>query len=76
MDDVPDYVLAPRHAAVGEPPWGSTLADVERDLILQTLRKVGGNRTRAAERLDISTRTIRNKLKKYMAEGHIEEDFS
>ncbi len=76
VDDLPDYVLAPRRAAVGEPPWGSTLADVEREVILQTLRKVAGNRTRAAERLDISTRTIRNKLKKYMTEGHIEEDFS
>ena len=50
------------------------LADAERQLILEALRQAGGNRTRAAEKLDISTRTIRNKLKKYVAEGHVTED--
>jgi len=34
-------------------------------LILDTLRKTGGNRTEAARILGISVRTIRNKLKKY-----------
>ena len=75
-DDVPAHLTSPHEAAGELPPWGPTLADAERQVILGTLRDVSGNRTRAAERLDISTRTIRNKLKKYMAEGHIEEDFS
>ncbi len=75
-DDVPEYIRRPRPPREDEFPWGPTLEDVERQVILQTLRQTDGNRTKAAERLDISTRTIRNKLKKYMQHGYIEEDFS
>lgn len=46
-----------------------TLAAVEREHILATLRHCLGNRTRAAEILDISLRTIRNKLRSYRAQG-------
>jgi len=42
-----------------------TIKDVERDLIHKTLDDTGGNRTRAARRLGISIRTLRNKLKEY-----------
>jgi DNA-binding NtrC family response regulator len=48
---------------------GRTLADVERDLILETLAHCAGNRTRAAAILGISIRTLRNKLKEYSAAG-------
>jgi DNA-binding NtrC family response regulator len=41
---------------------GRTVADVERDLILDTLDHVLGNRTHAANILGISIRTLRNKL--------------
>lgn len=44
---------------------GQTLADVERRLILQTLRHCRGNRMHAADMLGISLRTIRNKLRSY-----------
>lgn len=44
---------------------GQTLADVERRVILQTLRHCHGNRTRTAEVLGISLRTVRNKLRSY-----------
>ncbi len=44
---------------------GLSVADVERDLILATLRQMGGNRTHAAKMLGISIRTIRNKLGSY-----------
>lgn len=47
----------------------TTVADAERSLILGTLREMGGNRTRASERLGISIRTLRNKLSQYRAEG-------
>jgi DNA-binding NtrC family response regulator len=48
---------------------GRTVADVERDLILQTLRHCLGNRTHAANILGISIRTLRNKLNEYAAAG-------
>ncbi len=44
---------------------GETLADVESRMILQTLRHCHGNRTRTAEMLGVSLRTIRNKLRSY-----------
>jgi len=44
---------------------GSTIYEAERKLILKTLRAQGGNRTRTAEVLGISTRTLRNKLHEY-----------
>ena len=48
---------------------GQTVADVERDLILQTLDHCLGNRTHAANILGISIRTLRNKLKLYSTDG-------
>jgi two-component system response regulator FlrC len=48
---------------------GRTVADVERDLILDTLDHVIGNRTHAANILGISIRTLRNKLNQYADEG-------
>jgi len=48
---------------------GRTVADVERDLILETLSHCFGNRTHAANILGISIRTLRNKLKQYSEEG-------
>jgi len=48
---------------------GRTVADVERELILETLGRCLGNRTRAAEILGISIRTLRNKLAEYRGQG-------
>ncbi len=48
---------------------GRTVADVERDLIIDTLSHCLGNRTHAANILGISIRTLRNKLKLYSQEG-------
>ena len=48
---------------------GRTVAEVERDLILDTLGHCLGNRTQAARILGISIRTLRNKLKEYGAMG-------
>jgi len=44
---------------------GMTVHEMERNLILETLRTTGDNRTRAAELLGISIRTLRNKLNEY-----------
>jgi DNA-binding NtrC family response regulator len=48
---------------------GRTVADVERDLILETLKHCFGNRTHAANILGISIRTLRNKLNEYASDG-------
>ncbi|MBU6235542.1 MAG: sigma-54 dependent transcriptional regulator [Alphaproteobacteria bacterium] len=48
-----------------KPAVGSTVADMEKKLILDTLDHVLGNRTAAAKILGISIRTLRNKLKEY-----------
>jgi DNA-binding NtrC family response regulator len=44
---------------------GRPFADMEREFILETLRQVGDNRTKAAKVLGLSVRTIRNKLREY-----------
>ena len=44
---------------------GMTVSEAERMLILKTLEFTGQNRTRAAEMLGISIRTLRNKLHEY-----------
>ncbi|WP_417483411.1 sigma-54 interaction domain-containing protein [Maricaulis sp.] len=48
---------------------GMTVAEVEQDLILDTLDHCLGNRTHAANILGISIRTLRNKLKLYTEQG-------
>lgn len=48
---------------------GRTMAEVERDLILQTLQHCGGNRTSASSILGISVRTMRNKIKSFVEAG-------
>jgi len=46
-------------------PVGTTVEAAERHLILQTLDSTGQNKTRAAELLGISLKTLHNKLKEY-----------
>ena len=45
------------------------LADVERDYITSVLRTLGGNRAKAAAKLEIGTATLYRKLKEYDAPG-------
>jgi len=49
-------------------PIGTTVDAMERELILQTLSATGNNKTRAAELLGISLKTLHNKLKEYSGE--------
>jgi len=44
---------------------GSTLDDVERELIIRTIEFTGGNKTRAAEVLGVSLKTLYNRLERY-----------
>ena len=52
-------------AAAANLPLGVPLRDLERELILRTLASVNNNKTRAAELLGISLRTLHNKLQRY-----------
>ncbi len=65
-----EAVAAPASILGGKPGLvGRTVADVERDLILETLQHCLGNRTHAATILGISIRTLRNKLQQYRLDG-------
>jgi two-component system response regulator FlrC len=66
---VPAAETARAVATATAPMVGRTVAQVERDLILNTLQHCLGNRTHAATILGISIRTLRNKLKQYAEEG-------
>lgn len=48
---------------------GATVEEIERELVLQTLARCGGNRTHAAHVLGLSVRTLRNKIRQYSALG-------
>jgi DNA-binding NtrC family response regulator len=48
---------------------GHTLARIEREFVLQTLRAHQGNRTRTAGRPGISIRSLRDKIRDYMCCG-------
>ena len=50
-------------------PLGSTLDFAERELLLRTLASTGNNKTRAAEILGVSPKTLHNKLQRYAAEA-------
>lgn len=55
-DDSPDLVSV---------PLGISLENAEKDLILRTLASVNNNKTRAAEILGVSLKTLHNKLRRY-----------
>jgi len=70
----PDAIMLTGDPQAGEPGAGPTrvgrtVADVERELIIDTLQHCLGNRTHAANILGISIRTLRNKLKQYGEQG-------
>ncbi len=66
-----DFGRAPVAASAGLSslrfPAGTTVEAAERELILQTLAATNNNKTRAAELLGISLKTLHNKLKEYEA---------
>jgi DNA-binding NtrC family response regulator len=48
---------------------GMTVEDAERQLIVQALKETEGNRTKAAQRIGVSRRTLHRKLKEYGLEN-------
>lgn len=70
VDDIPEDIASALRAAPPAPEkrGESTLADAEKAEILAALAQHGGNKSRAAEALGISRRTIHRKLKEYALE--------
>ncbi len=72
VTDLPDRIINPNgskheiHIRIG-----TTLELSERELILKTLEHVNNNKTRAAQILGISLKTLHNKLNQYRAEAVI-----
>jgi len=66
MDIIPPASLSAKAALSLDP--GTSLREMEKMMVLKTLESVGWNRTIAAKKLGISTRTLRNKLKIYKEE--------
>jgi DNA-binding NtrC family response regulator len=68
---LPPYIQALKPG--GDPtvtlPAGTTLAEAERVLIMQTLERVGNNKAEAARQLGLDVKTIRNKLRSYGHDG-------
>ena len=60
-----------RAAGSGGLTAGTTVDEAERQLIEVTLQHTGGNKTRAAELLGISLKTLHNKLNRMKEEGAI-----
>jgi DNA-binding NtrC family response regulator len=73
MSPAPDAAVARNASMAAEAASrsfvGQTVAQVEQQLILDTLSHCIGNRTHAATILGISIRTLRNKLKEYSEAG-------
>lgn len=71
------FFIEPEHVQLKLSPQdleftiGQKLDEVERKYILQTLYFVHQNRTKAAEILGISIRTLRNKINQYREEGYL-----
>ena len=56
---------AGRNGPAPEEERPATLKEAEKALILKTLEETGGNRSEAARRLQITRKTLLNKLKSY-----------
>ena len=52
-------------------PVGTPLDEVERQMIIRTLQKTSNNKTRAAELLGVSLKTLHNKLRLYRERGQL-----
>ena len=57
-------------------PFGSSIADAERELILHTLLKTGNNKSRAARILGLSRKSLYDKLSQYSSLGPSTPEYS
>ena len=71
-DDLPaDIKRSTASSSTFELHLGMSLEEVERELIVRTLDFTGGNKSRAAEVLGVSLKTLYNRLERYQGKnGH------
>jgi len=67
--ELPKHLLDGNDSSELSIPIGTTMEEVERRLILRTLEAIANNKTRAAEVLGISLKTLHNKLNLYREKG-------
>lgn len=66
LEDLPENLTSKAHKAPTiQFRLGQTIENVEREFLFHTLSYVDGNKTKAAKMLDISLKTLHNKLAKY-----------
>lgn len=63
------YLEGDDHSRIEQKTVPTTLWEMEKNLIFDTLGRVNGNKTKASEILGISVRTMRNKLNEYKSSG-------
>jgi len=71
LDAVP-HILKEFHSSAKNPASGLSLVELERQAILEALRRTGSHQARAAKLLGITDRTLREKIRRYRKEGHLE----
>lgn len=67
--DLPAVICGMQEHAVASKAASGNLDEMERRMIFQALSENGGNQSKAAQQLGISSRTLRRKLEKYRAMG-------
>ena len=65
---LPDEIQSSKKRTYNDIPIGMTMKEMEKELILKTLERMSGNRTRTAEILGISLRALQYRLKGYALE--------
>jgi DNA-binding NtrC family response regulator len=71
--ELPKYLFDQNDTAEIQLPIGVTMEEAERRIILRTLAAQNNNKTRAAEVLGISLKTLHNKLSRYRQEEESEK---
>ena len=69
VEDVPEHMRTITPSSADQPLPAGTLGETEKAKILSVLEQVNGNRSRAAQVLGISRRTLYRKLDEYAKEG-------
>lgn len=69
--ELPENLLAAttQETDLPDTPGSTTLEDVERMVILKTLRRLNGNKSETAKALGITRKTLHAKLNRYLAES-------